>query len=133
MLWVIIVIANLSCIVNPTFLKGEVKMKKFEKFCYVFGIVIAIGVGMMFSSVDVMPVGADGSAGHLCDLTDFSSLPCEAVGTKVCVKAHRQVATGTNPKPWNYFKTTDSQCVTNDASCYEKAFDITSDCDAVNE
>ncbi|MDR2345722.1 MAG: hypothetical protein LBE18_06615 [Planctomycetaceae bacterium] len=56
-----------------------------------------------------------------------------APNAEVCIKAYRQAASGTNPKPWDYFMNTDQQCVTNDSSCYEKSFGITSDCNPVSD
>jgi hypothetical protein len=41
----------------------EKTMKMFENFCYLLGIIIAVGVGMM-SSIMVVPNDVDGSALH---------------------------------------------------------------------
>jgi hypothetical protein len=106
-------------------------MKLFGKFCYALGIVIAIGVGML-SSIREVPNHANGSALHNCDHNEFVSSDCQSVSRALCTKAYRRWSTlPDNPKPWNYFRSTESQCV--DAACKEKAFNITSDCNPINE
>jgi hypothetical protein len=104
----------------------------FGKFCYVLGLVIAVGVGANFMTKEVS-YELTGSATRSCDLTAFSVSNCTAVDDSTCSKSFRNLTVGTNPKPWNYFKETNSQCKTDDNSCYEKAYDITSDCSPVAE